>query len=525
MFTLVATGKLETILTGRELIAFERTVAPRFLTSRRWFGPNKTPIAGVSVKDFAVLRDGGRSRYVLPLLDVKLPGGEVETYFAPLAAEPEREDGPALVHAAARLRRGARTGLLYEADACEGFAPAMLAALRRGERLDTGQGGRISFSPAPALGAEPMIAAADVRRIGAGERNSSLVLANQMMLKIHHQLQIGEDPEVEILRFLTEVAHFAHSPPLLGVIEHFDREENRTVLAILQTFMRNQGDAWTWTLGALKRLFEAAALTAGQDDRARHEEFAVYMPHLRRLGSRTAEMHNALATPTADPAFQAEPLTFDDVCEAADTARNMAMRAFKRLLSVATNASEDKRAQAERLLARQEECFALIDKLVQKPHGAIKIRIHGDYRLGRLLVVKDDVMIVDFGEGPSISPNQGRGKTSPLRDVAAMLRSFAHAVAAAKRDLARLVPGAILAAARFREELVEFSRIFIQAYMEAARDSPIWIEDEGTRRRLLILYLLAEALHEIENEAEKRADWIDTSIDSVNAILDRMANV
>jgi maltose alpha-D-glucosyltransferase / alpha-amylase len=96
-------------------------------------------------------------------------------------------------------------------------------------------------------------------------------------------------------------------------------------------------------------------------------------------------------------------------------------------------------------------------------------------------------------------------------------------VAAAKRDLARLVPDATLAAARLREELVEFSQIFIQAYMEAARDSPIWIEDEGTRRRLLILYLLAEALHEIENETEKRADWIDTSIDSVNAILDRMA--
>ena len=174
-------------------------------------------------------------------------------------------------------------------------------------------------------------------------------------------------------------------------------------------------------------------------------------------------------------------------------------------------------------MARRQECFNLIGKLVQKPHGAIKIRIHGDYRLSRLLVVKDDVIIVDFGEGPSISPDHRRTKTSPLRDVAVMLRSFAHAVAAAKRDLARLVPDATLAAARLREELVEFSQIFIQAYMEAARDSPIWIEDEDTRRRLLVLYLLAEALHEIENEAEKRADWIDTSIDSVNAILDRMA--
>jgi len=523
LFTLVATGKLETILAGRELIAFERTVAPRFLTSRRWFGPDEAPIAGVSLKDFAVLRDGGQSRFVLPILDVKLPSGRVETYFMPLAAEPERETGPSLADAAARLRRGALTGLLYEAEACEDFAAAMLAALRRGARLDTGQGGRISFSPAPRLDAEPMIETADVHRIGAGQRNSSLVLANQMMLKIHHRLETGEDPGVETLRFLTEVAHFAHSPPLLGVIEHVDRAENRIVLAILQTFMRNQGDAWTWTLEALKRILEAAALTPGQDDRAGHEEFATYVPHMRRLGSRTAEMHKALAAPTADPAFKAEALTFDDVRETADAARILAKRAFTRLRMIAANTSGGKRTGAERLLARRQECFSLIGKLVQKPHGAIKIRIHGDYRLGRLLVVKDDVMIVDFGEGPSISPDRRRAKTSPLRDVAVMLRSFAHAVAAAKRDLARLVPGATLAAARFREELVEFSQIFIQAYMETARDSPIWIEDEGTRIRLLVLYLLAEALHEIENESEKRADRINTSIDSVNAILDRMA--
>ena len=53
-------------------------------------------IAGVSVKDFAVLRDGGQSRFVLPILDVKLPSGRVETYFMPLAAEPERENGPSV---------------------------------------------------------------------------------------------------------------------------------------------------------------------------------------------------------------------------------------------------------------------------------------------------------------------------------------------------------------------------------------------------------------------------------------------
>ena len=523
LFTLVATGKLETILAGRERVAFERTVAPRFLPSRRWFGHKETPAAGVSVRDFAVLRDGGRSRFILPLLDVKLPDGRVESYFVPLAAEPEQKDGPALIHAAARLRRGALTGLLYEAEACEGFVPAIVAALRRSERLDTGQGGGISFSPTPRLGAELMIEASDVYRIGAGRNNSSLVLANQMLLKIRHRIQTGTDPEVETLRFVTEVARFPNAPPLLGVVDYVDSEQNHTVLAILQTFMRNQGDAWTWTLGALKRLIEAAALTPGQDDRAGHEEFEIYLPHMRRLGLRTAEMHKALAAPTADPAFKAETLTFDDVRQSAAEARDLAKRAFARLRTIAADDNEDKRAQAERLLVRRQECLALIGKLVQKPNGAIKIRIHGDYSLGRLLVMKDDVMIVGFGEGPSMPPDQRRAKASPLRDVAVMLRSLAHAVAVAKSDLARFVPGATRVAARLQEEFILFSQIFIQAYMEAARDSPVWIEDEGTRKRLLVLYLLAELLHEIETGAESQPNWTDTAIDGVNAILDRMA--
>ena len=287
--------------------------------------------------------------------------------------------------------------------------------------------------------------------------------------------------------------------------------------------MRNQGDAWTWTLGALKRILEAAALTPGQDDRAGHEEFAIYMPHMRRLGLRTAEMHKALATPTADPAFKAETLTFDDVCEAADTARMLAERAFTRLRTVIANVSEDKHPTAEQLLARREECFALIDKLVQEPNGALKIRIHGDYCLGRLLIVKGDVIIVGFGEGPSIALDQRRAKASPLRDVAVMLRSLAHAVAVAKSDLTRLIPDATRVATRLQEEFILFSQIFIQAYLDAARDSPIWIEDESTRRNLLVLYVLAEFFHEIESRAETQLEWIDTAIDAVAAILDRMA--
>jgi len=523
LFTLVVTGKLETILSGRELIAFERDVAPRFLTSRRWFHSHGTPIQSVSVKDFAVLRDGERGRFVLPMLDVALAGGVVQTYFTPLAAEEEREDLPELSSVVAKLRRGALAGLLYDADASPRFGAAVLAALRRGDTLDASRGA-IVFAPTCHLDAEPAIDASDIRRFGADQRHTSLVLANQIALRVYRRLHPGVLPEVEISRFLTDVAHFANTPPLLGTVEHIDCEGVRTTLAVFQTFVRCQGDAWTWTLEALKRVLEALALGRAEDDQSAPESFSTYVPHMQRLGRRTAEMHRALATPTNDAVFQAETLTFADVRQTVDEVRDLAELAFARLQTIDTTANHEARIGAERLLARRPECFGLIDSLAKEPLGAIKIRIHGDYHLGRALVAKDDLIIVGFEGGPSEKTlEQRRAKTSPLCDVASMLRSFAYVATAARRDVAKLVPDPLTAGTRLSEQLFEFSQIFVQSYMEAARDNPIWIEDPATRRRLLILYLLAKALDEINREAFFRPDWVDVPIEGVNTILDYAA--
>ncbi|MCL2452296.1 MAG: maltose alpha-D-glucosyltransferase [Alphaproteobacteria bacterium] len=521
LFTLVATGKLETILMGRERVAFEKTVAPHFLPRRRWFHHKTAPIANVRIRDFAVLRNGGSSRFILPLLDVERSDGTSETYFAPLAAEPEHKDGPEIADAIAKLRRGALTGLLYEAGVCESFVSSIVAALRRSEKLECVQDGRIVFSPTPSLGAELMIEESDVHRIGRGTHNSSLVLANQMLLKVRHEVVEGDDPEVEIHRFLTETVQFPHIPPLLGTIEHIDEHQNRSLLGTLQTFIRSQGDAWTWTLNGLRRMIETAALTVGQEDHSGLDAFAIYLPHMRRLGCRTAEMHKALATPSRDPHFGIEEMTIEDVQAAAEGARSRIPGAFKRLQAV-SSASQEQTA-AQRLLAQRQYCCDLIDSLVQQPKGAIKTRIHGDYSLERLLMVKDDVMIVGFGEKTQSSARGGRRKASPLADVATMLCSLAHAVAVARTDLARLVPDVTLAAARLREELILFSQVFIDAYRENLENSPIWVADERTRKSLLVLFLFDELFHAIETATEGPLEWIDTAADAILVILDHLA--
>ena len=523
LFTLVAVGSMENVFQGRELRMFEQTAAPAFLQTRRWFAAKGTRLTKVSVEDYAVLREPPHGRFMMPLVSVPVGRGEQQMYFMPLVADLYREEDDELTpFVVARLRRAARMGLLYDAHASSAFAVAIVNAIRRGDTLKTSDGGELRFTPSPLLADEPDVEVDQVKRMSVEQSNSSINLDDRMALKLYRRLQPGANPEVEIGRFLTDVAHFKNAPPTLGVVEHIDPSGLVTAVAVLQRFVRNQGDAWTWTLNVLTRIMDAMAFSNEKSFAAAQEGFNAYSPHMRRLGHRTAEMHKALATHTDDTAFAAEPLTLADVEEAARDARALADRAFVRLEALGGNAgaSDNARALADRLIARRKESYDLIASCAVEPVGAIKTRIHGDYHLGQVLVVKDDVVIIDFEGEPARTLEERRMKGTPLRDVAGMLRSFAYAVATARRRIAERLPEI---SSRLNEELIEFSQIFVEAYMDSAKKSPIWIDDEATQRRLLVLHTLSKAFYEIDYEAGNRPDWIDIPIEGVLTILDYVA--
>jgi maltose alpha-D-glucosyltransferase/alpha-amylase len=132
-------------------------------------------------------------------------------------------------------------------------------------------------------------------------------------------------------------------------------------------------------------------------------------------------------------------------------------------------------------------------------------------------------MIVDFEGEPSRPAEERRGKSSPLRDVAGMLRSFAYATETAARDVGqRFRPEdtyRVEAAAEASRNLIE--TVFLAAYEEFAQGTPIWVEDESTRQGLLQLHVLAKALYEINYEADHRPEWIETPVRGVLAILNK----
>ncbi|KQP59536.1 maltose alpha-D-glucosyltransferase [Methylobacterium sp. Leaf112] len=519
LFTLVLTGGIDTLMAGRERTAFERTVAPRFIATRRWFGAKGSRIKSVQVIDSVALKDDtGEARFLLPRVAVHLANGERQDYFVPVAVDEGREDETLMPFAVARVRRGPRTGLLFGASASPAFAVAMVEGMREGRELPT-ETGKLVFSTTSAFDPAITFDAGEVRNLSAEQSNTSIAIGSKMMLKLLRRLQTGVHPEIEVGRFLTETAHFSNTPALLGVVEHVDPDGVRTAIAVLQKFVLNQGDAWTLMLEGLRRDFDTVVLAPESEAPTPDEAFESHLRWAVLLGRRTAEMHNAFAVETDDPAFAAEPFEHADLQALGEDTRRQAERAFRGLDALAGRAAN---VASTELAGRRREVEDAIEALTARaPVGAMKTRIHGDYHLGQVLAAEDDLIIVDFEGEPSRPADERRLKSTPLRDVAGMMRSFAYGAETVTREIAVRFADS---EERARRASIAWRGMidaaFLDGYREAVSVSRAAVTDAETESRLLKLCLLTKALYEVDYEANNRPDWIEIPARGVLTILD-----
>jgi maltose alpha-D-glucosyltransferase / alpha-amylase len=522
LFTLVLTGSAAELLVGRERKAFERTIAPRFLVARRWFASKSAGVARVRLRGIAALPSArGTKTFLLAILDVELRNGVPDSYFTPLTVDEKAEDNSVEAYAVARVRRGSRLGLLYDADASSEFGIRMLDAFCRGGTFPLDEDGRLEFRTTKLFATVAEVDVGQVRRIGAEQSNSSLVLGNQMVLKLYRRLQRGIGLELEIGRFLAEV-NFSNTPALLGSVEHVARDGTRTAVAILQRFVANQGDAWLWTLDTLKRELEPSALSEAETPI--EQAFATYWPYVELLGRRTAELHRTFAS-SEDPGFRAEPLTATDVQIVAADARRQADQAYSACESLRRTVPEKANQLVMEFLGRRDEINAAINYLgAVAPGNFVKTRVHGDYHLGQVLIANNDVMIIDF-EGEPLRPiEERRAKCTPIRDVAGMLRSFSYAANVAVRELSAGLEHRL---AETLERALQWERraieIFLASYAAATRGCVIETHDMETQTQLLRLNLVAKVLYEINYEAGNRPDWIDIPLHGLLRLLNEGA--
>ncbi|HSJ00711.1 MAG TPA: phosphotransferase [Patescibacteria group bacterium] len=412
-------------------------LSPGWLRSQRWFRSKQRPIAAVTEVDRAPLPGADAELAVLRV--AYADGGQPDRYLVPLAGDREPADGV-------------------------GAWRAIVGAMAAGAILE-GRIGRFAATSTDAMDdlLDGSINQLTERRLGVEQSNTSVRLGDQLILKLYRLLEVGENPDLEVSAFLTD-AGFTDTPAVAGALVH-ESDAGTAAAAMLQAFVPSSGDAWSAMLEALA------------EDPARATGMAA------QVGDLTARMHWALASRPDAPGFPARAATSEE---------SAAWRASgeRQLAQAVTAVTGEAHARLVRLAPSITARFA--DTFGSAGGEAAVSRIHGDYHLGQLLARDDGgFSVIDFEGEPARPLAERREPSSPLRDVAGMLRSLDYAARSAEAGRH---------AAGFEADpwLTEARAALLDGY------GGIGPERQG----LLDAFELEKACYEVRYEASNRPGWL-----------------
>ncbi len=442
-----------------------------FVQGRRWFGQKTEEVTHANVVDTAVLRRE-IPMLVAAITEIRFQPGTHELYQLLLGFRPEHDGWQEEVIGDSD---GARA---YDALADAELARGLVELMRAGAAVEAGEGA-IEFHTVEGVPIPEDLG--EFRRLGAEQSNTSVVFGERTIFKAYRRLEAGVNPELELLRFLTERG-FSNIPALHGWYDYVGRPLTAT-LGVLQAFVPGARDGW-----------ELALESMGADPEG-------FLARLRRLGEVTGAMHTALASDAGDPSFAPEEPSTEALPLLVATVDEEIEELFLDLPEV--DVVEPVAGRGEEIRER----LRLISQL--GPVGRV-IRHHGDYHLGQVLWNGSDWIVLDFEGEPARSVPERRRKRSPLRDVAGMLRSFAYAASATELSGASTPPPDW--EERAREE-------FLAGYFETV-DRTLVPSGRDAVRRLLALFELEKAVYELRYELNHRPDWLRIPVAGIQRLLE-----
>ena len=457
----------------RELVcALPEAELREYVLGQRWYGSKSEEVASVRAVDAFPLRPGEQEPLLaVAVVEVRFAAGTHDLYNVPLG-----------------LRRGeggfASAGGWSAFDALEDeeLVRGLVELVRERAQVEH-EGGTVQFCTV-GEGAGDLGEIGPVRPMGGEQSNSSVVLGDRLVLKLYRRLEAGVNPELELLRFLTE-REFPSIASLEGWAAHLGQPLDAT-LAILQHYVPVRRDGWTLAL---------EDLAAGGNG---------FVPLVRRLGEVTGRMHAVLASETSDPTFCPEE-------PSAEAEALIVARIDEEIDQVFSSLPDD--PELEPIAGRANELHDRLQEIGQGGSLGRLIRHHGDYHLGQVLWTEaDDWVVLDFEGEPARPLRERRHKRSPLRDVAGMLRSFSYAASASL--LERGIEPPTGWEGRARSE-------FLAGYL--AETDPTIIPDGSALERRLRLFELEKALYELHYELGHRPDWVRVPVAGILQLLDEEA--
>jgi trehalose synthase-fused probable maltokinase len=470
-----------------------------FLQRQRWYGGRGRTLQSVKVLDIAVLREG-EPELLFVLLGATHDDGDEERYQVPLAvrrgSDPPQDLGEKLV---AQTEQDGGLLSVYDALAEPALAWWFWQAMAESRSLATAAG-ELRYR------ASGLTLAPDetglIRSLGREQSNTSLVRDDSEVLKIMRRVESGPTPELEMTVALAR-AGFTNIAAPLGSGEYVAGAGEPALLAMLQPYLHNGTEGWTLALTSLRDLYADAEESGERDDAARRQavldQGSSFQPESARLGEVTAEMHLALSGPSVGESMRPEPITERMLAGWAD---EMASD-LDALLRTDMASLAPLRARRPAILARFDALRSI------GADGGLAIRVHGDYHLGQVLRVDAGWVILDFEGEPDRPLVARRVRSSPMRDIAGMLRSFHYAAAAALME--RCTPEDEGWEQLYHQGLAWAEAncdTFWDAYVARAGAGDALLPSPDATLVLRDAFELQKAIYELGYELGHRPDWV-----------------
>jgi maltose alpha-D-glucosyltransferase/alpha-amylase len=519
-----------------ELRTLERKILLPFMKKCRWFGGKAKMVNKAGFSKFFPVKVEGATHY-LAIIEVSYVQRLPELYFLPLTFVPSDlifdrvEYTPQSVVCRAEVQD--KSGFIIDSCYDRVFRDFIFAQIARGQRIREDEG-TIEFNASVYV--KLTTDNIESKLLKADSSNTCILYNDRYFFKFYRKLEKEVNPDLEIVRFLSEATSFRHAPKYAGSMELRDDSGATYVLGLLQEKVENQGDAWAMTIDSVGRFYERV-LAKGKMEKlprlinkpAQVFEDAPeliqeligrgFYERVVRLGQRTAEMHLALASDNRHPAFAPEYFTANYQRSLYSSLRKLVRDRFKLLAQSMEKLNTPAQRLAEKILGRETLLLECFSEIYQVRMDAVKTRIHGDFHLGQVLFTGKDFVIIDFEGEPGFSFSERRLKKSPFKDIAGMMRSFHYAAF-----------GKLLLNENYRERDLEnleqwagqwqhyISRFYLGAYMERmGMGARLSFENDV----LIRTFLLEKAVYELGYELNGRPDWVMIPLRGIDYLMDR----
>ena len=433
------------------------TLLPDFLVRQRWYGASDLELTGVEVSAFEVWKPDWPV-LIWAVVDARFGDDSLARYQVPVGLRP--------LDQTERFLEGKGRSMLGDVDTADGPALVYDALV----------------DPELALAFLRQIAPDEpverVRSLNVEQSNTSVVYDERLIMKVFRRLAEGPNPDVEVTEGLARVG-FTHISAPVAAWRQDDID-----LAVVRTFLEAGTEGWQLALTSLRDVYGSRLDPA--------ESGGDFAPEAYRLGQITAQMHLKLSE--AFGATDGEPQVWAE--------------------SMLANLS---RSRARALDA--PAIAAAYDALRSIQDPGASIRVHGDYHLSQTMRTDGGWYILDFEGEPALPLDERRKPSSPLRDVAGMMRSFHYAAEVGLAERGGAADDDELRSLGVRWEQ-HVSEAFRQGYFDTDGIDALLPTTSVDREIVLNAFIFAKAVYEIGYELAHRPGWVRIPMDAVSRLVD-----